>query len=365
MPIPDCTLTTSCFNLTKYNQHCRNIENTIQNMESLLGVPCYLIIYTDTTLYPHIKNKRDEFGFDEFTHYVVIEVEELESFKYRDIVHNNRLKYHPTKDNRTCPESHLVCCSKFELVLKSIESNPFNTSKFGWIDSNIGPNFSKIATNYTNNLLLKILKNTNPNKFHLQILNVCDKNLGNDDRLMEYYRHYRWIVCGCLFITGKEIGIPILRDLCDVFVNHTLKGYGHAEEMFYLPILDKYYDNIERSYGDYNHILNNFLGLKVGIHYVLNINFSYLNLTYYKECLDCSSYCLRAFDECEIEIDYILYFIFLFNKYISSYFIDKEIAKQTLQTIKDLIKENKQVMGVYQEKQSFYDSQFNLVTDIP
>ena len=29
--------------------------------------------------------------------------------------------------------------------------------------------------------------------------------------------------------------------------------------MFYPEILDKYYNEIERSYGDYQHILNNFI----------------------------------------------------------------------------------------------------------
>ena len=85
-----------------------------------------------------IKNKRDELNLGLLTHYIVMDVEDLNVFKYRQNVIENRQKYHPTKDERTCPESHLVCSSKFELVLKTIELNPFNTSKFGWIDSNVG-----------------------------------------------------------------------------------------------------------------------------------------------------------------------------------------------------------------------------------
>ena len=181
-------------------------------MNALLEVPCYLIIFTDKNLYECIKNKRDEYNLDYLTHYIVTDVEKLETFKYTEIVKKNREKYYPTKDERTCAESHIVCCSKFELVIKSIMLNPFNTTKFGWIDANIGENFSKICTNYKNNMLLNILNNCSEDKFHIQILNVCNKDLIKEDRLHEYYSTYRWVVCGSLFITGKEVGLKILNE---------------------------------------------------------------------------------------------------------------------------------------------------------
>lgn len=49
--------------------------------------------------------------------------------------------YYPTKD--MCGESHLIYSRKFELVLQTIEMDPFKTSKFGWTD-------------YKNNMLLNI-----------------------------------------------------------------------------------------------------------------------------------------------------------------------------------------------------------------
>jgi hypothetical protein len=164
MNLPDCTLTTACFDLNKYNNHSRDVESAIKNMKSLLETPCYLVIYTDNYLLNKIKSIRDKLKFDSFTKYIILDVESLDSFKYTDIVKNNRDIYHPTKDERTCPESHLVCCSKFELVLKTININPFNTTKFGWIDSNVGENFSKI---FSRTILLFILTYT-----HIY-LNIC------------------------------------------------------------------------------------------------------------------------------------------------------------------------------------------------
>jgi hypothetical protein len=356
--IPDCTLTTACFDLTKYNSTSRDVDKTLENISSLLEVPCYLIIFTDTTLYNAIKNKRDEFNLGVMTHYVVIDVESLDTFKYRDIVNKNRKKFHPTKDERTCAESHLVCSSKFELVLKSIEINPFNTSRFGWVDSNVGVNFSKMCTNYKNNMLLNILHKCNENKFYLQILNVCDKNYILEDKLNEYYSQYRWIVCGCLFITEKDVGIKILNELNNVFIKHTTMGYGHGEEMYYLEILDKYYDEIVRSYGDYQHILNNFANLSIGIDYILEISNRYLNYGYNKECVDCCSKVIQLYDNFDIEMNYNFYFKYLFNMYVSTFYLDREKAKLIVKNIFKLINTTPIMETIYLSNKSFYDAQF-------
>ena len=357
--IPDCTLTTACFDLTKYNSKSRDINKTLENISSLLEVPCYLIIFTDVKLYDAIKNKRDEFNLGLMTHYVVIDVESLDTFQYRDIVNENRKKYHPTKDERTCAESHLVCSSKFELVLKSIEINPFNTSRFGWIDSNVGINFSKMCINYKNNMLLNILHKCNENKFYLQILNVCDKKFILEDKLNEYYSQYRWIVCGCLFITEKDIGIKILNELNNVFIKHTTMGYGHGEEMYYLEILDKYYDEIVRSYGDYQHILNNFANLSIGIDYILEISNRYLNYGYNKECVDCCSKVIKLYDNFDIEMNYKFYFNYLFNMYISMFYLDREKAKLIVTKIFEIINTTPIMESIYLSNKCFYDSQFS------
>lgn len=356
--IPDCTLTTACFDLTKYNIHSRNIEDTIKNMEDLLLVPCYLIIYTDKINYPLIKKIREPLSI--LTHYIIMDVEDMASFKYRDYVIKNREVYHPTKDKRTSTESHLIQSGKFELVLNSIELNPFNTSKFGWIDSNVGVQFSKICTNYKTNMLLKVLHNCNENKFYLQILNVCDKNLLLD--LKKYYVQYRWIACGCLFVTSKDIGIKILTDLNNVFIKHTLEGYGHGEEMYYLEILDKYNDDLHLSYGDYRHILNNFIRPTIALDYIENIIIDkYLNFGYYHNCIRCCESILTQYENFEIEIHPRIHFNLIFKMYVSYFYIDKNKAYEMIIKINNLILINKNVENIYLEKKDFFDEQFNLI----
>ena len=94
-------------------------------------------------------------------------------------------------------------------------------------------------------MLLDILERCDDNKFYVQVLNSCNKKFTKSENFKEYYQQYRWVVCGGMFVTGKEKGVIFLNELNDIFKKHTLAGYGHAEEMFYLELLDKHFDEIE------------------------------------------------------------------------------------------------------------------------
>ena len=90
--------------------------------------------------------------------------------------------------------------------------NPFNTSKFGWIDSSLKKKFSKICENYSLDKFINVLNNIT-DKFHIQILNVNDKKYKLDENKKQYYQEYRWVVCGSFFTCGSNIGIKILSQL--------------------------------------------------------------------------------------------------------------------------------------------------------
>jgi len=329
-------------------------------MIPLLQTPCYLIIFTDTECFEKIKEIRDSFFLQNLTHYVISEFTDLECYKYNDIVKKNREKYYPTKDERTCSESHLLCCNKFNFLLETIRLNPFNTSKFGWIDSNLRENFLKICTNYENNMLLQALHKAS-HKFHIQILNVCDKKYINPENKREMYEQYRWIVCGCLFITGPDIGVKICNRLNDIMIKTTIEGYGHGEEMFFLEILDEFYDDIEQSFGDYNTLLNNFIHPTKGVDYILNyIIKNYNNLGYYKESYDCCKKVLHQIENYNVSIDYNVYFQILFNYYLATYYHkNKEEAHKIVKHIMNIVSINPYFENEFNKNKHFYELQFN------
>jgi hypothetical protein len=361
MSIPDCTLVTACYDLTRFNSKSRNVDDTLEIMSSLLETPCYLVIFTDKILYEKIKSIRSGYGLNDLTKYIIKEIEELNMYKYIDIVKSNREKFHPTKDDRTCIESHLICCSKFDFVLDIIHRNPFNTTKFGWIDANVGINFSKICIDYKNHMLLGVLHNSTE-KFHIQILNSEDKKYLKTENLKEYYEKYRWVVCGCLFITGKEIGIKILNDLNSIVMKHTMLGYGHGEEMFYLEILEKYYDDIIKGYGEYNTIINNITKITTGSHYIYHvIILGYLQNGYHKECVECCEKLLEAFDNFVIEMNYDIYLLLIFTYYVALYYIDKTNAKELAHKILQMVDKNPYMKKEFEKNKDYYNDQLKYV----
>jgi hypothetical protein len=149
--------------------------------------------------------------------------------------------------------------------------NPFNTTHFGWIDAYLGDgkNGLRICEDYDKMIIPRILHALRTtNQFHIQVLNCNEKRFKESDNKREFYERYRWVTCGGFFVTHPTPGTQILTRLKEIFVETTMQGFGHGEEMFYLEILDEFYDDIHRSYGDYGQILNNFIHPTKNIEYV-------------------------------------------------------------------------------------------------
>jgi hypothetical protein len=314
--IPDCTLVTASYLFTRYHANSRNKEDTLKAMDTLLSIPCYLVIYCDADLVESICERRKDFSY--MTHVIVKPFEELWCYGLLEKVKKNRELFWPTRDVRTCAETHLITCNKADFVLQTMDLNPFSTSKFGWIDANIGENGSKISQQYSNHLLLSILNRVD-DRFHLQLLNVTDKKYKQPEWKRECYMQYRWLACGCLFTTSVGIGRRILTRIKELIVQTTDMGYGHGEEMFYLEILDEFYDDIHRAYGDYRDLLHNFIEPTTSFVYIYwNLVMRYDQMGYHKECMDACMTLIKQFDQYAVEINYDLYVRLYFAYYLAA-----------------------------------------------
>ena len=359
---PSCTLVTACFDLHKYNPKCRTTEECLHLIDPLLQIPVYLVIYGSKTTIPAIRARRHK--YDAITQYIEMEIEDLWTYQFLDQVKQNRAKYWPTRDERTCAESHIICCNKFDFVMETISINPFNTTHFGWIDAYLGtpiaslspapiaslsqahtskggepsntehhrctsapapaPDTSfrgapiantkgeshglRICENYTQTTIPRILRTIadewKSSKFHIQILNACEKRFKEPEHKREYYNQYRWITCGGFFVTAPDAGITILSRLKEIFVETTMAGYGHGEEMFYLEVLDEYKDQIRGTYGDYSQILDNFIYPTRNIEYVFHtIMANYQRYGYHAEYAAAAAQLKESADKSWVIID--------------------------------------------------------------
>ena len=362
---PNCTLVTACYDLHKYNTKCRTTAECLNLIDPLLKIPVYLVIYGSKTTIPAIRARRHKYDkYDKITKYIEIELEDLWTYQFLEQVKQNRAAYWPTRDERTCAESHIICCNKFDFLLETMTINPFNTTHFGWIDAYLGkvsidtdskvsiapkgdskvsiapkgdqkasdpkdlkgdqkastlPSGTKeapickaytlricdtlrICEKYTPATVPRILRTIadewKSDKFHIQILNVCDKRFKDPANKREYYNQYRWIMCGGFFLTAIDAGITILSRLKEIFVETTQAGYGHGEEMFYLEVLDEYSDQIRCTYGDYGQILDNFIYPTQNIEYVYHTIFErYKQYGYTREANALATQLLEAADK--------------------------------------------------------------------
>ena len=284
------TLVSAAYNFSSIHSKSLNIEEMIQRMDELMKLPVPLIFFCDDLLYNHVLKARVQNGLGGLTIVVNCPFEKLWSVQWLQKVKENREVYFPTRDERTCAETHLVTCNKFDFVLKAMDLNPFCTAKFGWLDAFVtrDGNPMRFAQNYNRDEFLQLLRNVSEDKFHISVLNVNDKKYMRDEWKREYYETYRYVVCGCLFTCGERVGRIILNDLKANFVRTTEMGYGHAEEMLYLEVLEKHYDLIHRGYGDYHFLINNFLIPTYDLHYVYFMVIKrYMEFRYIKECYHC------------------------------------------------------------------------------
>ena len=296
--LPDCTLTTGCFLLQKYHAGSRSLADTLQGMEALLAVPCYLVIYCNQPLYDHIVERRRSHHLESITRVILMEVEDLWAYQFADKIRANREVYWPTRDARISVESTVVVFSKFSLVLRTMQENLFGSSRFGWIDGSLGVGGSKICRDGQLSRRLLYVLNHITDKFHLQILNIEDKKYIQPEHKREYYSQARWVAVGCLFTCSERIGRPILQRLQEVIRYTIQQGYGHHEEYMHLEVLEEYAGDIQRGYGDYQDTLVNFIRPTENLVYVYwQIVMKYYHMGYRRECENVCHAIIQSFDK--------------------------------------------------------------------
>ena len=53
--IPDCTLVTACYNLSKFHNKVRTVDDILTSFDTILKLPVYLVIFSDRLLLDVIK----------------------------------------------------------------------------------------------------------------------------------------------------------------------------------------------------------------------------------------------------------------------------------------------------------------------
>ena len=122
MRIPDCTLVTALFDLSKFNTSVRSPEKALKGIDAILKLPVYLIIFANEEMMVKIKERRIEYSYESMTTFVTLAYEDLWSAQFTELVRTNRSKYWPTQDERTCPERSRIHCATTLIFNRSEKS---------------------------------------------------------------------------------------------------------------------------------------------------------------------------------------------------------------------------------------------------
>jgi hypothetical protein len=343
----DITLTTCFFRYAQpEGRPVYPLEHYIDNQ--LVSAQVNLVVYGDSDYVDLFMERRTEAGLAKMTLGVPMAMKDLAVWTQRDKVEENRSIDWPDHDEFTpLTDAYLVAHAKFELVQKTIQNNPFNTTKFGWIAPKLLTKFKSTGVD----LVTALMSVTD--KLHVVIITAVDRRLSDKD----FYGGRRYVMANGLWTLGADKSY-ILSALTERFVEVTdagCSGNSNGDEMVWPPILDRYWDQIHRSYGDYQWNLRNLNQIVDYLDRIYDLCVTgYFNLgeTYHRELYDVTTALIRS---PSIYRHPRTYAYSLYYRYLAAWYLGfKEDAKASVITLGHLCRVNDEVANVVNDDVDFF-----------
>lgn len=259
----DITLVTAYFPLGSSSNQVRPMSYYFSVAARLLPeLPLPMVIYCCPSIVQEVTKLRPG-PMSKQTEYRVMPLEALPLYKYREKIEQNRQIYWPTKDGRNTAEVHIVVCSKPWFVQQVMESNPFQTSRFAWMDFGLAHTAFQHSPCNPGLVMERLEVQHVPAKCRVMAVNAIPRSLlervSNKDALQEYYERYRFSYAGSFWTCGKDYGLKFCRLVIQVVEEHIQQGYGHAEEMCMAIVIHRHPEWFSVYCGDFNDLLTNYV----------------------------------------------------------------------------------------------------------
>jgi hypothetical protein len=261
--VSNWTLVTGYFNLTNCPDASDEIKKRdknyyLQSSLSTLSLPHNLIIYCDIDSIDIIRNIRPTY-LESKTKYIVCEFDNFKFKKnfdqtfrdYREKIIKNRKEKPYNFDNRNTASYYLFCMSRYIMLKESIETNPFHSTHFAWI------NFCIERMGFRNLIRLDEGLSINRDKFSTCYIDYIPESLVKN--VGEYFQYGRCGMCSGFFTGNAKYMYTVCDLIEDKFIEYLSNGYGHADEQLYSPV---YFSNpslFEHYYGDYTEMITNYV----------------------------------------------------------------------------------------------------------
>lgn len=197
------------------------------------------------------------FGLESITRIIEVSLQDLEIYKYREQIAD--CHKHTIPNPKGTPEFYTVVLSKFELLKRVIDENPFNTSHVAWIDINLLLKTFNSSLNYIEDTVFdkiqKIVAEPQ-DKLTCGILNYWDRSYYAD--IYEFSKRYQWIVSACFFTCSCDVGRSLMPKATAKAIELIQQRFCQGEEQVFAFLIDNNPENFNLYVSDYQDVINNY-----------------------------------------------------------------------------------------------------------
>lgn len=260
------TIVTGFFDLPKRGLGLsKSLDVYFEKAEKLMQVPCPMIIYCDPELVERILNMRSKYNLESKTLCVGCAFEDLEYYIQYFQMATSALRINPLLNGnaqKDTPAYFVLNWSKITLLQKSIESNPFSSTHFLWIDFGVCHVAKTSETTFTDILSFQFDKIR-----CLCMKHVCKTELQN----MQLYYSYRWgKIAGGVFGGSREYLTQLITKY-DYKLETLLKqNFAIMDEQIFSLLMHESPEIFDVYYGDYEYVLENFCYIKGNFETIIN-----------------------------------------------------------------------------------------------
>lgn len=305
------TLVTAYFDLTKYPEASNEIKSRdfnyyLNHAKDTLTLDQNLVIYCEADKFDEIKKVRDSIDpHENKTKYYIKNFNDWFTQGEREKILLNRQTHPYNFDPRNTASYYLFCVSRYKMLVETIDTNPFNTTHFAWINfcvSRMGK-----GVGHLNEAL-----SVNRDRFSTCYIDYIPQNLINN--IQEYWKYGRCSMCSGFFTGNAYYMKKVCTLILEKFYHYLSLGYGHADEQLYSPVYFEQPELFEHYYGDYQSMITNYVHSYEDPEKIVGI---FIQNSYrygdYKKCLEACKFVEKSIKDgkCQIQPNY---YEFLKNK---------------------------------------------------
>lgn len=250
------TIVTAYFNLTKTNDAStsikeRDINYYMKHANMTMALDQNLVVYCDLESEPYLRALRPS-HLSHKTRYIITEFMDIDIVKnnyHRVVDIRNRTGYNA--DPRNTPSYYLLCMARYDLLLRTMNDNPFNSTHFAWC------NICIERMSWKGNIFFPKIWQEFRDKFSTCYIDYQPKSLVIDN-VKQYYQWGRCGMCSGFFTGNKYYMRQFCNEVIKEFNEMLLLEVGHADEQLFSIVFFKHPELFEFYFGDYAEMIVNY-----------------------------------------------------------------------------------------------------------